>query len=362
MNTILAVVIILIIFTVINSVIVWLAMRKRGGKEDDQSSMLIQNQLQELTRVMDSKFGESTKQMSESARHQFNQSQKLVQDVNEQMVKHLTDVSKGMAEAKESNKQVFTIAGQLQNLEKVLKHQKQRGNLGEASLELILSNILPATAYKLQYQFEGGETVDAVIITKEGMIPVDAKFSLDNYNRVVNEDDEHRKIELEKDFVNDLKKRIDETAKYIKPKDGTLPFAFMFIPAEGIYYDLLVNEVGSVKVNTRSLIDYAYKDKNVIIVSPTTFAAYLQSVLYGFRAFKIEESAKAIGKHVEGLTRHLKSYDDYFKKVGNSLSTTVNHYNSASKEFNKIDKDVLKITGESVDVETILIDRPEKEE
>ena len=362
MNTILAVVIILIIFTVINSVIVWLAMRKRGGKEDDQSSMLIQNQLQELTRVMDSKFGESTKQMSESARHQFNQSQKLVQDVNEQMVKHLTDVSKGMAEAKESNKQVFTIAGQLQNLEKVMKHQKQRGNLGEASLELILSNILPATAYKLQYQFEGGETVDAVIITKEGMIPVDAKFSLDNYNRVVNEDDEHRKIELEKDFVNDLKKRIDETAKYIKPKDGTLPFAFMFIPAEGIYYDLLVNEVGSVKVNTRSLIDYAYKDKNVIIVSPTTFAAYLQSVLYGFRAFKIEESAKAIGKHVEGLTRHLKSYDDYFKKVGNSLSTTVNHYNSASKEFNKIDKDVLKITGESVDVETILIDRPEKEE
>ena len=178
----------------------------------------------------------------------------------------------------------------------------------------------------------------------------------------VNEDDEVRKAELEKDFKNDLKKRIDETAKYIKPKDGTLPFAFMFIPAEGIYYDLLVNEVGSVKVNTRSLIDYAYKDKNVIIVSPTTFAAYLQSVLYGFRAFKIEESAKQIGKQVEGLTRHLKSYDEYFKKVGNSLSTTVNHYNSASKELGKIDKDVLKITGESAEIDTLLIDKPEKEE
>jgi DNA recombination protein RmuC len=358
------IIIILIVFTTINSVIIWLFARRRGGsgKEDSQSNMLIQNQLQELTRVMDSKFGESTKQMSESVRHQFNQSQKLVQDVNEQMVKHLTDVSKGMAEAKESNKQVFTIAEQLQNLEKVLKHQKQRGNLGEASLELILSNILPATAYKLQYQFESGETVDAVIMTKEGMIPVDAKFSLDNYNRVINEDDEHRKAELEKEFKNDLKKRIDETAKYIKIKDGTLPFAFMFIPAEGIYYDLLVNEVGSVKVNTRSLIDYAYKDKNVIIVSPTTFAAYLQSVLYGFRAFKIEESAKAIGKQVEGLTRHLKSYDEYFKKVGNSLSTTVNHYNSASKELGKIDKDVLKITGDSADIETVLIDKPEREE
>ncbi|MBT3730249.1 DNA recombination protein RmuC, partial [bacterium] len=140
------------------------------------------------------------------------------------------------------------------------------------------------------------------------------------------------------------------------------PFAFMFIPAEGIYYDLLVNEVGSVKVNTRSLIDYAYKDKNVIIVSPTTFAAYLQSVLYGFRAFKIEESAKQIGKQVEGLTRHLKSYDEYFKKVGNSLSTTVNHYNSASKELGKIDKDVLKITGESAEIDTVFIEKPEKEE
>lgn len=362
MNTIWAVVIILIVFSAINGVIIWLALRKRGDKEDSQSSLLIQNQLQELTRVMDSKFGESTKQMSESVRHQFNQSQKLIQDVNEQMIKHLTDVSKGMAEAKESSKQVLTIAEQLQNLEKVLKHQKQRGSLGEASLELILGNILPATAYKLQYQFESGETVDAVIMTKEGIIPVDAKFSLDNYNRLINEDDEHRKAELEKAFVSDLKKRIDETAKYIKPKEDTLPFAFMFIPAEGIYYDLLVNEVGSVKVNTRSLIDYAYRDKNVIIVSPTTFAAYLQSVLYGFRAFKIEESAKQIGKQVEGLSRHLRSYDDYFKKVGNSLSTTVNHYNSASKELGKIDKDVLKITGESTNIEPVLVEKPEKEE
>jgi DNA recombination protein RmuC len=157
-----------------------------------------------------------------------------------------------------------------------------------------------------------------------------------------------------------LKKRIDETAKYIRPKDGTLPFAFMYIPAEAIYYDLLVNEVGSVKVNTRSLIDYAYKDKNVIIVSPTTFAAYLQSVLYGFRAFKIEESAKQIGKQVEQLGRHLQAYDEYFKKVGNSLSTTVNHYTAAQKELGKIDKDVAKITGESLEIEMIALEKPEK--
>lgn len=330
--------------------------------ENDQGFLLLQNQLQELTRTLDSRMGESTRQMNESVRMQFGESQRVIRDINEVMVKHLTDVAKGVTEANESSKQVFGIAEQLQNLEKVLKHQKQRGNLGEAGLELILSNMLPATGYKNQYQFSDGDTVDAVIFTKDGMIPVDAKFSLDNYNRIVNEMDEARRGELERDFKNDLKKRIDETAKYIKPKEGTLPFAFMFIPAEGIYYDLLVNEVGAVKVNTRSLIDYAYTDKHVIIVSPTTFSAYLQSVLYGFRAFKIEEQAKEIAKNVEALSRHLKAYDDYFKKVGVSLATTVNHYNSAGRELGKIDKDVLRITGESTGTETLLIDRPEKEE
>src|SRR3989344_5310088 len=132
--------------------------------------------------------------------------------------------------------------------------------------------------------------------TKEGIIPIDAKFSLDNYDRVVHAIDDRQREELEKEFKNDLKKRIDETAKYVRPEEGTLPFAFMYIPAEAIYYDLLVNEVGSIKVNTRNLIDYAYNEKKVIIISPTTFMAYLQSVLYGFKAFKIEESAKEIIK------------------------------------------------------------------
>jgi DNA recombination protein RmuC len=264
----------------------------------------------------------------------------------------------GVTQVSESSKQVFTVAESLKNLEKVLKHQKQRGNLGEASLELILSNILPPTAYKMQYEFPGGETVDAVIMTKDGMIPVDAKFSLDNYQRLSEETDDSRKADLEKEFSNDLKKRIDETAKYVRTKDGTLPFAFMYIPAEGIYYDLLVNEVGAVKTNTRSLIDYAYKDKNVIIVSPTTFAAYLQSVLYGFRAFQIEEQAKDIRKNVEQLSRHIAAYEEYYKKIGTSLSTTVNHYNAGYKELGKIDKDVLRITGDTPGLEVAQIEKP----
>lgn len=328
--------------------------------EDNKSLLLLQQQLQEMTRTMDQRLGESSKAMQEGSRMQFRESKELIQEINREVNEQLRGVVKSVTEVSESSKQVFTVAEQLQNLEKVLKHQKQRGNLGEASLQLALENILPATAYKLQYMFDGGETVDAVVITKDGMIPVDAKFSLDNYRRLVDAVDETEREQLEKEFKNDLKKRIDETAKYIRPKDGTLPFAFMYIPAEAIYYDLLVNEVGSVKVNTRSLIDYAYKDKNVIIVSPTTFAAYLQSVLYGFRAFKVEEGAKEIQKNVEKLTRHMQAYTEYFEKLGNSLGTTVNHYNSAQKELGKIDKDVAKIGGEGIELDQIALEKPNK--
>lgn len=323
--------------------------------------MLLQNQLQDLARSMENKLGEGTNRMFEGMRAQSDQSQRLMSTISKQVADQLLEVVKGVTETKESTKQVFTIAEQLQNLEKVLKHQKQRGNLGEASLELILGNILPPGSYKMQHEFPGGETVDAIITTKEGIIPIDAKFSLDNYQRLVNAIDDRQREELEKQFKNDLKMRIDECAKYVRPKDGTLPFAFMYIPAEAIYYDLLVNEVGSVKVNTRNLIDYAYNEKKVIIVSPTTFAAYLQSVLYGFKAFKIEETAKDIAKNVENLSRHLKAYEDYYKKVGNSLSTTVNHFNAGAKELGKIDKDVLRITGDSAGLEVGLLERPQGE-
>ena len=359
MNTIEIGIFLLLLVTLGLLIYVFFFKKKEKDTSEDNGLLLLQQQLNNLTHTIDTRMGESNKAMQEGARMQFRESKELIQEINKEVNEQLRNVVRGVTEVSESSKQVFSVAEQLQNLEKVLKHQKQRGNLGEASLQLALENMLPPNAYKLQYLFPGGDQVDAVIVTKDGMIPVDAKFSLDNYRRIVDESDDSKKEDLEKEFKNDLKKRIDETAKYIRVKDGTLPFAFMYIPAEAIYYDLMVNEVGSVKVNTRSLIDYAYKDKNVIIVSPTTFAAYLQSVLYGFRAFKIEESAKQIGKHVEGLSRHLKAYDDYFKKIGMSLGTTVNHYNTAQKELGKVDKDIAKITGDSMEFEQIAIDKPQ---
>lgn len=330
------------------------AVSKKSG-HDESSLLLLQKQIDMLAQTLERSAGESRRDIQQSVAQQMSFSQKIM----ESMTARLMDVQKGLSESTHTSKQVLTIADQLQNLEKVLTHQKQRGNLGEASLELILGNMLPPTVYELQYRFENGDMVDAVITTKEGVIPVDAKFSLDNYLRLLRETDTVRREGLEREFKNDLKKRIDETAKYIRPKEKTLPFAFMYIPAEGIYYDLLVNEVGAVKVNTRSLLEYAYHDKHVIIVSPTTFAAYLQSVLYGFKAFKVEESAKEIARQVEKLSGHLRAYDDYFKKVGIALNTTVNHYDRAQKELQKVDKDVLKITGSPIDVETLALERPQ---
>lgn len=325
---------------------------------DDKSTLLLFERIKELNQTMDSslkglnqtvdaKLAQSTQQMQS----QFNQSIGIVKGITEKMT-----------ELQETNKQVMGFSEQLKNLEKVLTSQKTRGNLGEAALQLVLENILPPTAFKLQYGFDDGDIVDAAIFTKDGIIPVDAKFSLDNYNRVINEDDSVRREQYEKEFKNDLKKRIDETSKYIKPSKGTMDFAFMFIPAEAIYYDLLVNEVGAVKINTRSLIDYAFKEKRVIIVSPTTFAAYLQTVLQGLRALKIEEQTKDIIKRVEMLQRHIVAYDDYLIKLGNNLGTTVNSYNAAAKEFKKIDKDMVKITGAESVIEPLQLDGPKGEE
>ncbi|MDD5342330.1 MAG: DNA recombination protein RmuC [Patescibacteria group bacterium] len=286
------------------------------------------------------------------------------QDMQNQLIgsmKVIQDVTEKLTKLDETNRQVVGFADQLQNLQDILQNPKQRGVLGEYFLETVLKNVLPPSNYKLQYGFKNGDMADAVIFVGEKIIPIDSKFSLENYNRISVERDPAERARLEKVFKQDLKNRIDETAKYIRPGENTMDFAFMFIPAEAIYYDLLVNQVGTVKLNTRDLIEYAFKDKHVIIVSPTSFFAYLQTVLQGLRALRIEESAKEIRKNVEQLARHLMSYEGYFTRLGNQIGTTVNTYNTAAKEFKKIDKDVLKISGKGGQAETIELEKPAEE-
>lgn len=317
----------------------WFVWRQKEAQKEEvednkrESFLMIQQQMEKLENRLDK---------------QFNQSSQIVEKITTKLTK-----------LDQTNKQVMNFAEQLESLEKVLKNPKQRGVLGEYYLETVLKNVLPPQHYEMQYKFENGQIVDAVVFFGDQILPIDSKFSLENYNRLIQESDPRHHQELEKKFKRDLKERIKETAKYIRPQEGTTDFAFMFIPSEGIFYDLLVNKVGTIKANTRDLIEYAFQKKRVIIVSPTSFFAYLQTVLQGLRALKIEESAKEIRHQVNSLSRHLTSYENYLKKMGNHLGTTVSMYNQAYHEFAKIDKDVAKITEGESKVERSKIDKPE---
>ena len=338
-------VIILLIVVLIGFVTLFILLQRRagGGVAEGQSLLMLQNQLNEITRTLDAKLGESNKILQS----QFGESARIIRDVTEKLVK-----------LDETNRQVVNFADQLQSLQDILKNPKQRGVLGEYYLETLLKNVLPPGSYQMQYEFKDGTIVDAVVFVRDKKIPVDSKFSLENYNRLVEERDAVERERLEKLFKADLKNRIDETAKYVKPAEDTMDFAFMFIPHEAIYYDLLVAQVGAVKVNTRDLIEYAFKEKHVIIVSPTSFLAYLQTVLQGLKALQIEESAKEIRKNVELLGKHLSSYEEYMKKMGSQLGTTVNTYNTAYGELKKVDKDVMKISGAAIGIEPLELERP----
>ena len=319
--------------------------------------LMLQNQLQDLARLVDQKITDTHKVLNET---QTNLN-KTVQTQFGQSMKMITDVTDRLAKLDETNKQVISFADQLQSLQDILKNPKQRGILGEYYLETLLKNVLPPGSYQMQYPMKDGTIVDAAVFVKDKIVPVDSKFSLENYNRIVEERNEAERERLEKVFVNDLKQRILETSKYIQPEQGTTDFAFMFIPHEAIYYDLLINKIGALKDDTENLIQRAAGKYHVVIVSPTSFLAYLQTVLQGLKAMQIEESAKEIRKRVEDLGKHLIAYEDYMKKMGKNLETTVNAYNASYKEFAKIDKDVVRISGGEKSVEPLTLDKPSNE-
>lgn len=324
-------------------VLVFVVLRTRN-KPDDTSTLLLQQAIQELRQTVDTKLGESAKTMQEGLRTQLSESTRIVREVTE-----------GLTRLGETNKQVVGFAEQLKKLQDTLTNPKQRGVLGEYYLEAVLQNVLPPNAYQMQYPFGNGEIADAVVFVKDKIIPIDSKFSLENYTRYLDAGDTDTRQKYEKLFVNDLKMRIKETSKYIRPSENTTDFAFMVIPSESIYYDLLTNRVGGDEEN---LLQKSAGTYRVIIVSPTSFLAYLQTVLQGLKALQIEESAKEIRNRVEDLGRHLGKYQEYYGKLGAALGTTVSHYNAASKELGKIDKDVLKIAGEAPGIEATLLEKP----
>ncbi len=343
----------IIILGVLNALLLVMLLRRSGGGSDTGSALLIKQDITTLT--------ESVTQLKEGLHQQIND---RLDKSNAQMLKQfqtsadiIKDVTQKLTQLEKTNQQVGDIAGELKSLQNVLANPKQRGVLGEFYLEQILQNMLPPGAYKLQHRLGEGLIVDAVIYLDDKILPIDSKFSLENYNRLVEAKAEERPA-LEKALKEDLKRRIDETAKYILPKKGTLEQALMFIPSEAIYYDLLANKVGATGVSGRDLMQYAAVEKRVTIVGPSTLSAMLQIVSQGLKSLEIQKDTEVIRKNVEQLGRHLHNVDGYFKRLGNSLSATVGHFNSTQKELGRVDKDIVKIANTTEKIEPLLIDKP----
>ncbi len=347
--SLLSIFILILVLVFVQGVGLYFIFRRRNAQPEegkDNGMVLLQQQMQELARTLDARVSESSKAMQESSHRQFSESNRLIKEITTE----LTSV-------KEIGRQTQTYAEQLQSLQDLLKNPKQRGILGEYYLETVLKNVMSPQDYKIQYAFNNGEIVDAVIVINKKLVPVDSKFSLDNYNRFVSTQvGTPERAAAEKAFVNDLKLRISETAKYIRPEEDTMDFAFMFIPSEGIYYDLLTNQVGGGE--DENLIQRAASKYKVIIVSPTSFLAYLQTVMQGLKALQIEQKAVDIQKRVGELGKHIGAYQEFYKKLGASLGTTVSHYNSGYKELGKIDKDVYRIAESKIGIEPELLDKP----
>lgn len=349
-------VIALIVVIVVASLFIYSLQQQIKNASKNTGVELLKADLTELTRgVQELHTGLNdtlTKRLDKnslSMQHQLGESAKIV-----------ADVSRRLAKLDDTNKRVVDVADELKTLQNVLSNPKQRGVFGEYYLKSVLDNVMPPSNFQMQYKFKDGEIVDAVIFLEKGQIlPVDSKFSLENYNRMIQAETKAERDVLMAKIQNDLKLRINETSKYIRPSEKTMDFAFMFIPSEALYYDLLIGRVGA--ETNKDLIEYAFRDRHVIIVSPTSFMAYLQTVLQGLRSLQIENQAKEIQKRVGDLGRHIGVYESYMQKLGNSLGTTVNHYNTAHKELGKIDKDVVKIADTTSNVEPLAIDKPKED-
>lgn len=343
----------IIVLGVVCLVLLVLVIKGNQKSDNTQSALLIKQDLTTLT--------ESVGQLKDGLQKQLNDrldksSEQMMKQaaVNQQIVREITQK---LTSLEKTNQQVGDIAGELKTLQNVLANPKQRGVLGEFYLKQILENMLPPGAFELQYRLGEGMVVDAAIKLDNKILPIDSKFSLENYNRLIEAKPEARPA-LERAFKEDLKKRIDETAKYIQPKKGTLEQALMFIPSEAIYYDLLANKVGAAGVNGRDFMQYAAVDKRVTIVGPSTLSAMLQIVSQGLHSLEIQKDTEIIRKNVEQLGKHLRGFDGYMGKLGKSLSATVGHFNSAHKELGRVDKDVVKIAGGNEQIEPLLLDKP----
>ena len=331
-------------------IFLFIVYRTRHIPDLNKEKELLDSRLKDLRETVDVRLHQGTEMMNKQMRSQFESSKKQI-----------ADITRELTEIKATGRETLSFTEQLQDLQRILKNPQRRGAVGEYVLEQVIANVLPPGSYEMQYSFKKGVRVDAVIFLRDKkLISIDAKFSLENYTKLLSGEIENVD-QVEKQLKEDIKKRIQETAKYILPKENTLDYAFMFIPSESLYYDLLSQKIGAGD-DSQNMLEYAFTKHKIIIVSPTTLLAYLQTVHLGLRSLQVEEHAQEILKRVGVLQTHLTKYAEAFHGIGKALGTTVNHYNKAEQQYDLIDKDIFKITGDGGTYTREVLARPHEEE
>jgi len=244
------------------------------------------------------------------------------------------NVKEQLGKLEKTNQQIVEISKDISSLQELLRAPKFRGSMGETLLENLLSQVLPRDHYQMQYRFKSTDAVDAVIRIGERLVPVDAKFSLENFQRILDTQDEQLKNAHRKKFIQDVKNRVDEiSTKYILPSENTYDFALMYIPAENVYYETIIKE---------DLFSYSMA-KRVIPVSPNTFYAYLQVICLGLKGMKIEENAKNILKNLSTLTIEINKFKEDFDILGKHICGANSKYEDSQKRLDRFSERLTNI-------------------
>jgi len=327
-------------------------------KKDDQSMILIQQQIDQLrgqfTQVLDGstqlihqQLGQLMTHVNDRLKESSEVMQKTQQSLGERLdnaARVVGNVQKSLGSLEEANRKIYEVGKDIASLQEILRAPKLRGGLGEFFLEDLLGQILPADHFATQFAFRSGEKVDAVIKLGGSLVPVDSKFPLENFKRLLDAGTDEEKGKAKRQFVSDVKKHIDAIAtKYILPDEGTYDFALMYIPAENVYYETIIKD--DFAGGEKGLSQYAM-GKRVIPVSPNSFYAYLQAIVLGLKGMKIEERAKEVMQYLGRLEGDFGRFKDEFTLVGKHLGHAQSSFQAADKRLDQFGQKLLAADGD----------------
>ena len=305
------------------------SLRDQVGRSLDGNVQLVHQQLSSLSSQITSHLNSVASQLTE----QVGTGMGLIQKASQHFSDRVQEVQARMAQLDEANKRILEVGRSIATLQEILRAPKIRGGLGEFLLGDLLAQIMPAEYFALQYSFKSGERVDAVIRLSQGLVPVDAKFPLENFQKSLMAQEDGARKNFLKLFAADVKKHVESIAtKYILPHEGTCDFALMYIPAENVYYEAFIKD--EALGEGKGLREYVF-EKHVIPVSPNSFYAYLHTILLGLRGLKVEESAREILHHLSGLSGQMARFQDEFRKLGKHLEQSKGSYDSAQRHLEK---------------------------